>query len=740
MKRHNLVTTTLLMSLCFSQLEGCGVAKSIFKSNAPVMGGASNSGGKYGTPFALLDAQKMAMTAPNVNSGLKSYGSCDELKADLDASLSAKWLQDKAEMATNIQNQLISDETPQRDAYSQFEGNIASSAVEDSAPTSTSASSPVATATSDTKEDSQTNVQEKGVDEADSFRVGVDQIFAISFDNLQVIDRATLTVQGAMPVAKGAQLYTSGHKLVVIEALANPVDTPLSRATPVVDSVEGGPMQVAGKMNVRIYTTAAGKMPVLVRTQEIAGQYVDSRLIANQLILVANDTMEFVSEPVQWSDFSKEVWYANSHAKVLFDMMYRGSKRDASIVIKAKTVSGIACTAIAQRKVTDFDWSLAKMVSLNIDEASEPKAIGMIGQGEEIYVTSDSVYLLKSKLDWFSMSGFRSYNWAATPDERVFIRQVSISATGELAAAAEGEVKGHIKDCWALHSVNAGKNLVVTTSTGSLFEHSGPNVAQNQLSVLEKDDATKSLQVVAGIENFGTTEDIRAVRYVGDKVYVVTFKKTDPLYAFDLSDIHQPKLLSGLKIPGFSTYMHPLADGRLLGVGFDAQDEGDFAWYRGVQVSLFDTSNPLEMNRMDNHIYGTRGSSSGVTSNHHAFFYNETSHLIGLPLIELSGNVLNSESTQLNFSGAQILFFETDKLIDKGRISHADFMPAKCASRQNSVGWWSQGGASADINRLYQIDGRLLTLSGFGLKAYALDNFTTPVASQKFANLSNRCI
>jgi len=64
------------------------------------------------------------------------------------------------------------------------------------------------------------------------------------------------------------------------------------------------------------------------------------------------------------------------------------------------------------------------------------------------------------------------------------------------------------------------------------------------------------------------------VRFVGPTGYVVTFRQTDPLYVVDLGDPAEPQVAGELKITGYSAYLHPLDEGRLLGVGREATEEG----------------------------------------------------------------------------------------------------------------------------------------------------------------------
>ena len=84
------------------------------------------------------------------------------------------------------------------------------------------------------------------------------------------------------------------------------------------------------------------------------------------------------------------------------------------------------------------------------------------------------------------------------------------------------------------------------------------------------------LAPVGRLDGLGPTEEIQAVRYLGDRAYVVTFRRTDPLYVIDLADPTNPTALGELKVNGFSSYLHPVGENRLLGVGTDADGSGSF--------------------------------------------------------------------------------------------------------------------------------------------------------------------
>jgi uncharacterized secreted protein with C-terminal beta-propeller domain len=115
---------------------------------------------------------------------------------------------------------------------------------------------------------------------------------------------------------------------------------------------------------------------------------------------------------------------------------------------------------------------------------------------------------------------------------------------------------------------------------------------------------------------------------------MVTFKKTDPFFVIDVSDGYHPKILGKLKIPGFSDYLHPYDENHIIGFGKEAVDakEGDFAWYQGMKIALFDVtdpSNPLEMDRV---VIGDRGTSSPLLNNHKALLFDRERNLLAFPI------------------------------------------------------------------------------------------------------------
>jgi hypothetical protein len=141
------------------------------------------------------------------------------------------------------------------------------------------------------------------------------------------------------------------------------------------------------------------------------------------------------------------------------------------------------------------------------------------------------------------------------------------------------------------------------------------------LTVLREDASGTQLTTVSTLPNakrpapIGLSgEQVYAVRFLGERGYVVTFRRTDPLYILDLADPSDPKVSGELKTNGYSDYLLPVANGLLLGVGKDANDTGRV---QGVKLSLFDVADAANPKEVATRTIGKTGSSSGLDYGSH---------------------------------------------------------------------------------------------------------------------------
>jgi uncharacterized secreted protein with C-terminal beta-propeller domain len=225
---------------------------------------------------------------------------------------------------------------------------------------------------------------------------------------------------------------------------------------------------------------------------------------------------------------------------------------------------------------------------------------------------------------------------------------------------------------------------------------------------------------VGALEHLAPGEDLRAIRFDDDRGYLVTFKKTDPLFTLDLQDPKHPRVLGELKIPGFSTYLHRIDKTHLLSIGFDANDHGDFAFFDGILLQLFDVTNPSEPKLIHKEKIGTRGSSSAAATDHLAFNYFADKGLLALPMTLCEGGGDGRNGDTLSFAGLLVYRVGVGKGFERlGGVAHG-----KEGSSCNT--WWSK--ANSTVKRSIFLDDLVYSVALDRIKVQRMNAFGIDVA------------
>jgi hypothetical protein len=254
--------------------------------------------------------------------------------------------------------------------------------------------------------------------------------------------------------------------------------------------------------------------------------------------------------------------------------------------------------------------------------------------------------------------------------EYTSIYRVSINGL-QLNFEAKGNVPGTVINQYAMDEYNG--NFRVATNWQEL------DSKINNVYVLNQ-----NLTTIGKLEGLGQNENLHSVRFMGDKCYLVTFKRTDPLFVIDLSQPTNPTVLGELKIPGYSDYLHPYDATHLIGVGKEAVDsqQYDFAYYQGLKISLFDVSNVNNPVQLANYVIGDRGTDSPVLNDPKAFLFDKSKNLLVIPLslaivdnstLDQYGQSKDSAYGQTVWQGAYVFNLTPDggfKL--KGTVTHLD--------------------------------------------------------------------
>ena len=214
------------------------------------------------------------------------------------------------------------------------------------------------------------------------------------------------------------------------------------------------------------------------------------------------------------------------------------------------------------------------MSSIQLDQPNQTVDQSMIiHNNADIYVSTDALYL------------YQNDHQNQTPKTQ--IAKFSIQE-GIFQAVGAASVDGQILDTFAIND-SQGKLRVLTTGTDDTGESS------NNLYLFNGDFIQ-----TACLTGIAKGEQIYAARYFGDTAYFITYRNTDPLFAVDLSDEHDPKILGELKITGFSEYLHFWGNHQLLGIGYETDPESGLQ--QGLKLVMFDISNPTELNTIDSFV------------------------------------------------------------------------------------------------------------------------------------------
>jgi uncharacterized secreted protein with C-terminal beta-propeller domain len=183
----------------------------------------------------------------------------------------------------------------------------------------------------------------------------------------------------------------------------------------------------------------------------------------------------------------------------------------------------------------------------------------------------------------------------------------------------------------------------------------------------------RDLRTVGRVENLASGEQFHSARFMGGRAYLVTFKKTDPLFVIDLQHPTSPRVLGELKVTGYSDYLQPYDETHIIGIGKETEDAGSFAWYQGVKVSLFDVRDPGHPVEVSKFVIGDRGTNSPALTDHKAVLFDHDRNLLVIPVEVAKYETQPAYSWQwaLVWQGAYVFKVSVEEgLVFRGGITH----------------------------------------------------------------------
>ena len=184
------------------------------------------------------------------------------------------------------------------------------------------------------------------------------------------------------------------------------------------------------------------------------------------------------------------------------------------------------------------------------------------------------------------------------------------------------------------------------------------------------------MKTIGSLTHIAEQEKIYSTRFIGDRLYMVTFKRIDPFFVIDLATPTAPKILGKLKIPGYSDYLHPYDATHIIGVG---KETGTNDWggvsTKGIKLALFDVSDVEHPTQIDKVEIGDAGSDSAALSDHKAFLFDKSKNLLVIPARVVKNDVTVTDkygTTQPNIWYGAYVFGLTPEtgFVLKGTVEH----------------------------------------------------------------------
>ncbi|MFI0356727.1 beta-propeller domain-containing protein [Actinomadura sp. 9N407] len=469
---------------------------------------------------------------------------------------------------------------------------------------------------------SRTNAHEAGADEPDLVKTDGRRIFVLAGGRLNVIDPATREVvhrldlpgaAGEMPYAPqgDGKLLLSGDRALILSPHGGgylPRDLPGSKPA------RPSPQTVLTLVDL-------SGTPKVVGSMTTSSDYVDARQSGSiaRVVVTSAPHIDFPHSPRSERERDRAV---ERNRRIV-----RSAPLDAWLPsFEVRGADGRArtyktpCDQVS-RPEPHTGTTMLSVLTLDLSkDLGDPAPISIAADGQKVYGTGSSLYITGGRRPAFTPSGRAPQAYKPSTDVHKFVT----TGPGRPRYVASGSVPGTLLNQYSM-SEHAG-NLRMATTSGSGI--AGSRSTQSAVYVLGQRDAR--LSEIGKVDGLGLNERIYSVRFIGPTAYVVTFRQVDPLYVVDLKNPARPRVTGELKIPGYSAYLHPMADGRLLGIGQDADGSGRT---RGTQVSLFDVS--AGPRRVDS--FQLPGTSATAEFEPHAFLYWPKSGLTVVPVADRSG-------------------------------------------------------------------------------------------------------
>lgn len=469
----------------------------------------------------------------------------------------------------------------------------------------TKAESVMDTATNSNNEEknySETNTQVKGVDEADIVKTDGKNIYyvvkeyngyGIAIINVNTNEKVNKIEYDNNEIYP-SEIFLYKDKLIVIgnkyqnnKTVIEETETTSKRYLELADVA-----YIGNSMTTIVVYDVSDVLNIKeIRKVEIEGSYISSRMIEENIYVIS----------------SKDLY-----------QYYYGSLREDEL--QSRYLDTAISDALICKDYKDIYYfpeseesNYLNIASFNVNNLEDANVKTFLGAGSDVYCSENNLYITKT--NW-------NYKMIEDSTAETSIYKISLNGT-KLVLEAETKIPGMIINQFSLDEYNGNLRIAVTK-----YNNNSSEDTSNNLYILDS-----KLSVIGSIENMAEGEKIYSVRFMGNKGYIVTFKQVDPLFVIDLSNPINPSVVGELKIPGYSSYLHPYDENHIIGIGYNTTETSYGSTVNdGIKLSMFDVSNPTNPVEMFNTVIGDKHTNTSATYDHKAVMFSKEKNIIAIPI------------------------------------------------------------------------------------------------------------
>lgn len=531
-------------------------------------------------------------------------------------------------------------------------------------------------------EHSETNTQVQGVDEADFVKTDGEHIFQLIDGKLNIIKAAPakeMELITTIPYSQSfspSQMFLYKDNLVVIGYTFHDI-TPHNNQN---QRTMIYPPRHFEATTAIVYDIKDPKNPQEIRRVEVEGSHLTSRRIDNYVYLVTSHYPQYwIMEDAKDDDIELRPRFSDS-----------ANNEEDSFVPYEKI------QYIPGSKETNF--TLIAAFDLN-DPKKEASITSYLGSGNLLYMSKGNIYIAVAN---YAAIPFRE-GGTESPDTNVY----KFSVDGDkVKFHSSTEVPGTILNQFSMDEFNG--TFRVATTKGDTWNNNKPSA--NNLFIYDE-----NLKQIGSLSDLARGERIYSARFMGERIYIVTFKQVDPLFVIDASNPKNPKVLGELKIPGFSNYLHPYDENHVIGFGHDTKVVADKTitseprvFTNGVKISLFDIRDVNNPKEKFTEIIGGRGTYSPLNYDHKALLFDKEKGIFAFPITVYQNLDGKMDEQRFEFQGAYVYDINLEGIDLKTKISH-------------DTGLYETW--EGEIQRVLKIGDTLYAISPTKVSAYDIKNY-----------------